>query len=62
MWSKVPFVLDSSKWEVIEAGAAVRARKSCRELDQFEGGRGPVQGAGETGAPVWCGCHRNGIR
>ena len=39
---RVPLMIDSSKWEVIEAGLQVRAGQADRQLDLDEGGRGEV--------------------
>ena len=38
--ARVPIMVDSSKWSVIEAGLQVRAGQGDRQLDQPEGGRG----------------------
>ena len=38
--ARVPFMIDSSKWSVIEAGLEVRAGQGHRQFDQPEGGRG----------------------
>ena len=45
--ARIPIMVDSSKWSVIEAGPQVRAGQGHRQLDQPEGGRGrlPRQGA-----------------
>ena len=40
--SRVPVMVDSSKWEVIEAGLQVRPGQADRQLDLHEGGRGEV--------------------
>ncbi len=40
--SRVPLMIDSSKFEVIEAGPQVRAGQADRQLDLDEGGRGEV--------------------
>ena len=40
--AKVPFMVDSSKWEVIEAGLQVPAGQGHRQLDLAEGRRGEV--------------------
>ena len=49
--SRVPVMIDSSKWEVIEAGLEVRAGQVHRELDQHEGRRGGVHPRRRG----WCG-------
>ena len=45
--ARVPIMIDSSKWSVIEAGLQVRAGQADRQLDQPQGRRGelPRQGA-----------------
>ena len=50
--ARLPIMVDSSKWSVIEAGLAVRAGQGDRQLDQPEGGRGglPAQGADSSAA------------
>ena len=40
--AKVPFMVDSSKWEVIEAGLQVPAGQGHRQLDLAQGRRGEV--------------------
>ena len=44
--AKVPFMVDSSKWEVIEAGPEMPAGQGHRELDLAEGRRGDIPRAG----------------
>ena len=46
--ARVPVMIDSSKWEVIEAGPEVRAGQGDRQLDLHEGGRGQVHRAGQA--------------
>ena len=50
--SRVPVMIDSSKWSVIEAGLEMRARQVGGQLHQHEGRRGRVHppGAGCCGA------------
>ena len=48
--ARVPMMIDSSKWEVIEAGPEVRAGQADRQLDLDEGGRGGVP----RSTPGWC--------
>jgi 5-methyltetrahydrofolate--homocysteine methyltransferase len=43
--AKVPFMVDSSKWEIIEAGLKMPARQGHRELHLAQGRRGSLQGA-----------------
>ena len=42
----MPIMIDSSKWSVIEAGLKCAQGKCDRQLDQPEGGRGRLPGAG----------------
>ncbi len=44
--SRVPLMIDSSKWEVIEAGLRSTQGKADRQLDLAQGGRGEVRRAG----------------
>ncbi len=44
--AKVPIMIDSSKWSVIEAGLKCVQGQRHRELDQPEGGRGGLPGQG----------------
>ena len=48
--AKVPFMIDSSKWEVIEAGLKCAAGQGDRQLDLAQGGRGEVPRARPHGA------------
>ena len=50
--ARVPIMVDSSKWSVIEAGLKCVQGKGDRQLDQPEGRRGrlPRQGAPASGA------------
>ena len=50
--ARVPVMIDSSKWSVIEAGPEVRAGQGDRQLDQPQGGRGGVPRARAQGAPL----------
>jgi 5-methyltetrahydrofolate--homocysteine methyltransferase len=43
--SRVPVMIDSSKWEVIEAGLKCVQGQERRQLDQPEGGRGELLSA-----------------
>ncbi len=55
--ARVPVMVDSSKWSVIEAGLEVSPGQGHRQLDQPEGGRGglPRKGAhrAASSAPRW---------
>ena len=44
--ARIPIMVDSSKWTVLEAGPEVRAGQGRRQLDQPQGGRGALPGAG----------------
>ena len=48
--ARLPIMIDSSKWSVLEAGIEVRAGQGDCELDQLEGGRRglPAQGPPRT--------------
>ena len=59
---RVPMMVDSSKWEVIEAGLQVRAGQADRQLDLHEGGRGEVPRAGPAVPQVRRGGRRDGLR
>ena len=60
--SRVPVMIDSSKWSVIEERLEVRAGQVGGELDQPEGGRRGVPAPGAAGAPLWR-CRRgHGLR
>ena len=60
--AKVPFMVDSSKWEVIEAGLkCLQGQRHC-EFDFDEGGRGEVSRARGDGAEVWRGGGGDGVR
>ena len=60
--SRVPVMVDSSKWEVIEAGLEVRPGQADRELDLPQGGRGVVRRAGATVPQVRRRGGRDGLR
>ena len=60
--SRVPVMVDSSKWEVIEAGLKCVQGKADRQLDLAQGGRGGLRRAGPARAQVRrCG-GRHGLR
>jgi 5-methyltetrahydrofolate--homocysteine methyltransferase len=50
--ARVPVMVDSSKWSVIEAGLKCPAGQGHRQLDQPEGGRGRVPAPGAPGEEV----------
>ena len=60
--SRVPVMIDSSKWEVIEAGLRCVQGKGRRELDLAQGRRGGVPREGATGPPLWGRGDRDGLR
>ena len=60
--AKVPVMIDSSKWSVIEAGLQQRPGQVGRELDLPQGGRGRVPRAGEAGPPLRRGRGGDGVR
>ena len=51
--SRVPIMIDSSKWSVIEAGLEMRAGQVDRQLDQPQGGRGALPRPRHEGSPLW---------
>ena len=56
--ARVPVMVDSSKWSVIEAGPEMRAGQGGRQLDLAEGRRGAVHRArarscAATAPPWW---------
>ena len=44
--ARIPIIVDSSRFSVLEAGPEVRAGQGDRQLDQPQGGRGVVPRAG----------------
>ena len=60
--ARVPIMIDSSKWSVIEAGLKCVQGKAHRELDLAQGGRGGVRAAREARAPLRRGGRRDGLR
>jgi 5-methyltetrahydrofolate--homocysteine methyltransferase len=59
--ARVPVMIDSSKWEVIEAGLKCVQGKPYRELHLHEGGRGYVPRAGGKLPVLRSGCCRHGF-
>ena len=59
--ARVPVMIDSSKWSVIEAGLKCIQGKRHREFDQLEGRRRALQGTRAHGSEVWCGRGRHGL-
>ncbi len=55
-------MVDSSKWEVIEAGLQVRPGQGHRQLDLAQGGRGGVPRARPARAPLRRRGRRHGLR
>ena len=60
--SRVPIVIDSSKWSVLEAGSQSRSGQSHRELYQPQRGRRGIHTTSYTLPTVWCSGYRHGIR
>ncbi len=60
--ARVPIVIDSSKWSVIEAGLKCVQGKVGGQLDQHERGRSGIYPPGEAGPQVWRGRDRHGFR
>ena len=48
--ARVPVMIDSSKWSVIEAGLQMRVGQADRQFDQHEGRRGAVPGGRRASA------------
>jgi 5-methyltetrahydrofolate--homocysteine methyltransferase len=51
--ARVPVMIDSSKWSVIEAGPEMRSGQAHRELDQPQGRRSGVHRRRRTLSPLW---------
>ena len=60
--ARVPVMIDSSKWEVIEAGLKCVQGKPHRQFDLDEGRRGGFPASREALPHVWRGCRRHGLR
>ena len=60
--SRVPVMIDSSKWSVIEAGLKCVQGKADRQFDQHEGRRGHVPRARQEGAALRRRRRRHGVR
>ena len=60
--ARVPVMIDSSKWSVIEAGLKCVQGKADRQLDLAEGRRGGVPRARREGAPLRRRRRRHGLR
>ena len=58
---KVPVMVDSSKWEVIEAGLKCLAGQGHRQFHFAQGRRGKVSASGEAGPPLRRGGGRDGV-
>ena len=53
--SRVPVMIDSSKWSVIEAGLKCVQGKARGQFHQPEGRRGEIHPAGQAGPALWRG-------
>ena len=60
--ARVPVMVDSSKWEVIEAGLQVLAGQRHRQFDQLERRRREIYRPSETDPPLRRRGHRHGLR
>ena len=60
--ARVPVMIDSSKWEVIEAGLKCVQGKPDRQLDLAQGRRGVVPASREARAALRRGGRRDGVR
>ena len=60
--SRVPIMIDSSKWSVIEAGLKCVQGKAIINSISLEGRRSGIHRTCEAGPPLWRGGHRDGVR
>ena len=60
--ARVPIMVDSSKFHVIEAGLKCVQGKPIVNSISHEGGRGEVHPRGDDRAPLWRGRGRDGVR
>jgi 5-methyltetrahydrofolate--homocysteine methyltransferase len=60
--ARVPFMIDSSKWSVLEAGPQVRAGQGRRQLDQPQGRRGRLPREGPHCPALRSSGRRHGVR
>ncbi len=60
--ARVPVMIDSSKWPVIEAGLEVRPGQGGRQFHQPQGRRGEIPAAGPPGPPLRRGRRGHGLR
>ena len=60
--ARLPIMVDSSKWTVLEAGPAVPAGQGDRQLDLAQGRRGGLPPPGAARARLRRGCRRDGLR
>ena len=60
--ARIPIMVDSSRWSVLEAGLEVPAGQGRRQLDQPQGGRGGVPRAGAAHPPLRRRRRRDGVR
>ena len=60
--ARVPIMIDSSKWSVIEAGPEMRLGQADRQFDQHEGRRGGVPRPRPQGPRLWRRGRRHGVR
>ena len=59
--SRIPLMIDSSKWEIIEAGLQVAQGKCVCKLHQSERRRSRIPSSGKTGKTLWSSCHCHGL-
>jgi hypothetical protein len=60
--ARVPVMIDSSKWSVIEAGLQLPAGQGHRQLDQPQGRRSRLSRTGPPDPPLRGGRDRDGLR
>ena len=60
--SRIPVMIDSSRFSIIEAGLKCLQGKGRRQLDQPQGGRRGVRSPGENRSPLRSSCRCYGLR
>jgi cobalamin-dependent methionine synthase I len=54
-------MIDSSKWEIIEAGLQCVQGKSVVNSISLKGGEAEFHCTGQEGETLWCSGHRDGV-
>ena len=60
--SRVPFMIDSSKWSIIEAGLKCSAGQMRHQFNFLERRRATISRSGAACTKIWRSCCRDGIR